>query len=592
MRKVRLRLFLVLLILGLFPLASNAVVEEKSSIVGTLLSGPDNPMTGITVRLLDSFFLTECAKTLSDKQGHFKLENILPGLYLLSVEAPGKPGIFKRIQVVSGSPTFVDIRPYLTQEELKENSAWDRFKWTIRIGERNPLREQEDRLYAASTAPDGTIGILNFLRTFQQANNIEGELSYVSYSTDPAANASGAQVAEFGVQGNIQGRQGSWELKGNMLQGDGDGYMARGGFRYQMFGHRFGAQFSANDVIFAVRPEYRQPTAIHSWIPIAEQGLAGSESTRWVSSVDLNDSLKLIDRLQVAFGARIDYYGYLETPVSYSPRITLSYPVLPHLALRGRFYRNHSTPGNLYLQISNDAHPYVQRLAFISYNSSLQPESTTGYEAGFDYSNRTASLSAFYYRQNVANKMAALDLAGAGSDRQYGAVHPFVIFNSRNITSQGMEIDFRRQLNSMLTATASYTMEFGVPVYIIEKTVFSERNVYFRYGSGPDVFHDLRTGIKAHIRATLTDVQADWKWSSGSPLVYGLSAQDVPLTSIDIEVHQGLPIQVFSDTELKLLVAVRNLLDQNSSTTGNADFHRALLYGMPRLVAGGVLLEF
>jgi hypothetical protein len=153
-------------------------------------------------------------------------------------------------------------------------------------------------------------------------------------------------------------------------------------------------------------------------------------------------------------------------------------------------------------------------------------------------------------------------------------------------------VDFKRQLNSVVTATASYTMEFAVPVYIIGKRVFSENQLYFRYGNGRDLFHDLRTGVKAHFKSTLTDLQADWKWSSGSPLIFGLKGQDTPLTSIDIEVHQGLPIQVFADSELKLLIAVRNLFDQNTGATSNADFHRALLYGMPRLVAGGLLLEF
>ena len=49
-------------------------------------------------------------------------------------------GLFKRVQVATGSPTFIDIRPLVTSAEETEHNGWERFKWTIRMAERNPLR--------------------------------------------------------------------------------------------------------------------------------------------------------------------------------------------------------------------------------------------------------------------------------------------------------------------------------------------------------------------------------------------------------------------------------------------------------------------
>jgi hypothetical protein len=76
-------------------------------------------------------------------------------------------------------------------------------------------------------------------------------------------------------------------------------------------------------------------------------------------------------------------------------------------------------------------------------------------------------------------------------------------------------------------------------------------------------------------------------------MVFGASADhSIPLTAIDLEVYQAIPLDLFSQTQLQLMVAIKNLLDQNSEINGNADFHRALIYNIPRIVAGGLLLKF
>jgi outer membrane receptor protein involved in Fe transport len=116
--------------------------------------------------------------------------------------------------------------------------------------------------------------------------------------------------------------------------------------------------------------------------------------------------------------------------------------------------------------------------------------------------------------------------------------------------------------------------------------------MYFVNGKDLESFHDLGAGIRADFRPTDTQVQADWKWSSGSPLVFGRKQDNSSMTAVDVEVHQGIPFRVFAQSNMKLLLAIKNLLDQTPDTGGNADFQRALIYGMPRVVAGGVLIEF
>ena len=140
MARSDLRWVLLVLVFALFPVCSQALVEEKSSIVGSFAGNTVQLKSGITVRPLDSYFLNEVARTVTDTNGQFVLANLLPGLYLLSIETASMQGLMKRVQVTSDSPTFIDIRPLLTEEELKAHNAWEKFKWTIRMAERNPLR--------------------------------------------------------------------------------------------------------------------------------------------------------------------------------------------------------------------------------------------------------------------------------------------------------------------------------------------------------------------------------------------------------------------------------------------------------------------
>ena len=124
MKKDGFKLVVFAVALSLLPAYSNALVEEKSSIVGRLVGAAEQPISGVSIHLLDSFFLIEIAQAITDKNGKFTIPNVLPGLYLVSVDAPSLSSMMKRVQVVSGTPTFLDLKSILSEEELKKDSAW------------------------------------------------------------------------------------------------------------------------------------------------------------------------------------------------------------------------------------------------------------------------------------------------------------------------------------------------------------------------------------------------------------------------------------------------------------------------------------
>lgn len=577
-----------LLILLLFPVCSHALIEEKSSIVGSFVGDAQKPQSGVTVRLLDSFFLNEVAHTVTDSNGQFVLAGVLPGLYLLSIESASMQGMMKRVQVTSDSPTFIDIRPLLTEEQLKEHNAWDRFKWTIRMAERNPLRDEEPSLNPVSE-PDSD-GFLAMLHSFQEANNIGGQISYMNVGSGPLSTSLNHQVAQFLVQGELEGN-GSWSVNGNFLEGPRSGYMAAGDFAYRLSDHHIDAAVSANDLLVARFPDLVSRQRISRFLQTPDAGGVAEESNPWIASVDLQDTWQLWRRFGVQYGTRFDYYGYLQDSAAYSPRVKVTYEVEPGFSVYGGYFRNTSAPGNFYLQ-ANDAHPYLHDIAFLPYGAPLRPETTTGYQAGFDFAANDFSFSVVYSFENVQDKMATVDLSDSPVSATLQSIHPFVIFNAHDLASRGIQISANKQISHILSAMVTYNMSQAVPMYIVEKRAFSQRQLYFMNGPAADGFYDVQAGIRADFQQTLTEVNASWKWSSGSPLVFGRQDTNASLSALDVEVYQGLPVRVFDDAQLKLLVAIKNLLDQNPEFNSNADFQRALLYGMPRVIAGGVLVQF
>jgi outer membrane receptor for ferrienterochelin and colicin len=338
-------------------------------------------------------------------------------------------------------------------------------------------------------------------------------------------------------------------------------------------------------------PELLDRQLIRRFIQSSDLPELSDETKLWMASADLSDEWKPFEKLTLNYGTRVDYYGYLDRPVGYSPRVSASYHLAPQFAFRGGYYRNQSAPGNYYLQ-PQDVHPYIHNVAFVPYSDDLNPETTVGYEAGIDVSEGDLGFSVLYLQENIQNKIATVDISNTTVSKRFGDDRPFVILNSSNLQSRGMEVQVTKRISPILTAVATYKMNFTVPVSIIEKNSYNTRTVYFKEEDRLNDFHDLQAGILAKIPATQTQIHADWKWSSGTPIVFGGGDHRTPLTAIDLEVHQAIPFEVFSQTQLQLMIAIKNLLDQNADINGNADFQRALVYNIPRIVAGGLLLKF
>jgi outer membrane receptor for ferrienterochelin and colicin len=583
--RVRIVLLIALVVIALVPVYSSADIEPKSSIIGTLIGPSQKPASGVTVRLLDSYFLNEVAKIPTDREGKFVFGNLFPGLYLVTVDLPALAGIFKRVQVLSDAPTFIDLRSMMSEEDLKDHDAWDKFKWTIRVAGRNPLRDD-----FSGTDDGNEDGFLAALKSFRDDNKIRGEVSYVSLAPNQTTTNWSHQMTQIAVKGEMDG-SGTWSFNGNILDGTTNNYTANGDFEYSIHGHQIGTTVAANDLLLVRNTELMNRQLVRRFVQ--STGLVDSEdeSRQWVASADLRDHWMPAQKIELDYGTRIDYYGYLNQPMGYSPHVKATYRLTPQFGMEASYYHNQSAPGNYYLQ-SGNVNPYIHNVAFIPYSDVLTPETTVGYQAGIALDSPSIHMEVLYHQENVQNKMASIDISQSRVSEGFDANRSFVILNSTDLAARGVELHFTKKITPVLTAVASYRMDLSVPVSIVEKNTYYARKLYFMQGDSVEDFHDLQAGILANIPQTQTEVSADWKWSSGTPIIFGPGDHNSPLSAVDVEVHQSIPVQVFSQTELQILVAIKNLLDQNPQMNGNADFQRALVYNVPRVVAGGLLLKF
>jgi hypothetical protein len=590
MKKSGFRLIVFCLAVCVFiPSITQAVIEEKSSIIGSLTGDSNSPLSGVSIRLLDSFFLDQIAATVTDAKGKFTISNLMPGLYLIALQSPSKTAIFKRVQVVSGAPTVIDIRTVLDEKEAANHDAWDKLKWTIRVAERNPLRDDQTITETSETEASQYSSDRFFaaLKSFQQENNLTGQVSYMNVDSGAPTSTTSHQMTQFALQGGLESDS-SWAVNGNILDGEHSGYIASGQIHQRVVDHHIGAIFAANDLMMAHAPDLADGQKIQRFVDGTQPETIAEESRLWIASLDLIDEWQLLHKVRVNYGTRIDYNGYLQNTVGYSPHFQATWNLSPDFALETLYYHNESAPGNYYLQ-PNDVHPYIHDIAFVPYTDSIEPEKTIGYEMGAHFTEGGLDLEVLYHSENVQNKIATVDLSGSPVNAQLQSIRPFVIFNATDVKTSGLEVRAHKKVGRLST-NVSYKVNGGVPVYIVEKRGFTGSQIFFMPGATSQQYHDLQAGVQADFEHTQTSVSADWNYSSGSPIVFG--RKDSALASVDVEVHQGIPVHMFSQAQVKLLLAVKNLLDQNDDDSGNADFERALVYGMPRVIAGGVLVKF
>ena len=116
----------------------------------------------------------------------------------------------------------------------------------------------------------------------------------------------------------------------------------------------------------------------------------------------INDRLSLHERFVLTLGGRFNHHSLYGS--HFVPRASGLLRITENLRIRGTFGRGFRSPdlGQLFYRFQNPLHYYQ-----IIGNNHLEPERSTTYQAGFDYSVGTIRFAANFFRNDIQDLIQA-----------------------------------------------------------------------------------------------------------------------------------------------------------------------------------------
>ena len=183
----------------------------------------------------------------------------------------------------------------------------------------------------------------------------------------------------------------------------------------------------------------------------------------------INDRLSLHERFVLTLGGRFNHHSLYGS--HFVPRASGLFRITENLRIRGTFGRGFRAPdlGQLFYRFQNPLH-YYQVIG----NNHLEPERSTTYQAGFDYSVGTIRFAANFFRNAIQDLIQAEFIGRPATPEQIQALlqtydispefnpalhRSFYLYrNVDNVYTSGIEskIEFKPARNLMVSAGYTY----------------------------------------------------------------------------------------------------------------------------------------
>ena len=183
----------------------------------------------------------------------------------------------------------------------------------------------------------------------------------------------------------------------------------------------------------------------------------------------INDRLSLHERLVLNLGGRFNHHSLYGS--HFVPRASGLLRIAESLRIRGTFGRGFRAPdlGQLFYRFQNPLHYYQ-----IIGNNHLEPERSTTYQAGFDYSVGTIRFAANFFRNDIQDLIQAEFIGRPTTPEQIQALlqtydigpefnpalnrYFYLYQNVDNVYTSGIEskIEFKPTRNLMVSAGYTY----------------------------------------------------------------------------------------------------------------------------------------
>jgi len=251
-----------------------------------------------------------------------------------------------------------------------------------------------------------------------------------------------------------------------------------------------------------------------------------THAERWLGALYAEDEWKLFENFALTVGARYNndenFGGYL------TPRVYGVYHLTDEWTLKGGVSTGYNQPA---LAATNSKWLFARSggQAFFLGNDDLQPETSTSYEAGFNYSNKdlklNSSLMLFHtdYDDKIAAARICTTTAECNAMGYTGLKNVSQYQNVAEAEMQGIEITFDYMLLEKLKMASSYTY-----------TESEMKNAIFNKGQSNEV--DLSGKPLNRTPKHLFNVSFDWeatsKWDLWTQVNYrGKASEYIDLRS-------------------------------------------------------------
>jgi hypothetical protein len=582
---------------------------------GVVLDERAQPLPGAVISALGG----TSAFAVSDRNGRFALHDLPAGPYLVRAHLQGYASVRDRIVQVSTATRDISIsltrvagkddQPEVLQAGVggvgdsspvadEPANRPTEIAWRLRHLRRSVLKDLDSTPIpppADSSFMEGSLAAVGkavgspvrFASDFISDLPVNGQINLLtSTSFDHPQNLftfdSGLPTGVAFVSLSAPTMTGSWNVRGGTTQGDLSSWIVAGSYSWQPTGssHSYRAGMSY---------------AMQRYLGGNADALAAmADGRRKAGEMYAFDRWTLTPRLDVSYGARYARYDYLANDTLLSPKASVTVRPLPHgsLRLRGLVSRREMAPGAEEFLVPSTGMwaPPGRTFSPASIRAGFRPEQIDHYEVAAEQPfAEDVVLGVRVFRQQINDQLVTLFGLSIPGASPPGIGHYFV-GNTGDVDARGWGVSVSRTVVNGIHASVDYTQtdtEWLRPSAASAGVALVMPSVVRRQF---EQLHDLTTSIDSELPRLDTHVFVVYKLNSGFTSPNAATFRARFGSRFDVEVSQALPFLDFASAQWQMIIAVRNLFQEDLLESSVYD--ELQVVRPPKHVLGGVTVRF
>ena len=597
------------------PAVSQIASVTPAELRGVVVDERSQPLAGAVISALGG----ASAFAVTDRSGRFALRDLPLGPYLVRAHLQGYASA--RDRIVQLSTATRDISIALTKVAAKDDQPQvlqagvsavedsssiadddtahpSDIVWRLRHLRRSVLKDldhtpippavdpsfMEDSLAALSKAVGSPV---RFASDFISDLPLNGQINLLtSTSFERPQNLfslqNGLPTGVAFVSLSAPTMTGSWNVRGGTTQGDLSSWIVAGSYAWRPTGssHSYSAGMSY---------------AMQRYLGGNVDALAAmADGRRKAGEMYAFDRWTLMPRLDVSYGTRYARYDYLANETLFSPKASVTVRPLPRgsMRVRGLVSRREIAPGAEEFLVPSTGMwaPPGRTFSPASIRAGFHPEQISHYEVAAEQplaDNVVLGVRAF--RQQVNDQLVTLfglSIPGASP----AAIGHYYVGNTGDVDAGGWGVSVSRTVADGIRASIDYTQtdaEWLRPSAASTGVALVMPSVVRRQF---EQLHDLTTSIESELPRFDTHVFVIYKLNSGFANSDAATLRPQLGSRFNLEVRQALPFMNFSSAQWQMIVAVRNLFQEDLLETSVYD--ELQVVRPPKHVVGGVTVRF